>query len=108
MNTGVDRSRDPGVDQGVSAQVALYPLREPVLGPAIEEVLEVFREHGIAVEPGAMSSVITGGSTDVFLALEAAFEVVASQGYAVMTVTVSNACPVAQSEHLDSSWGSSQ
>lgn len=100
MNAVVDRNRAPVVDQGVSAQVSLYPLREAVLGPSIDEALRVFREYGLEVEPGAMSSLITGGSTAVFSALEAAFKAVAARGYVVMTVTVSNGCPVAQLQHV--------
>jgi uncharacterized protein YqgV (UPF0045/DUF77 family) len=73
--------------------VALYPLRQPALGPWIDEALRIFRGHGLHVEAGTMSSVITGETRVVFQALEAAFEAVAAEAYTVMTITVSNACP---------------
>lgn len=80
---------------GISAQVSLYPLRQEDLSPAIEAALETFRAHGLEVQPGAMSSLISGDEGAVFSALQAAFHRLAEQGQAVMVVTFSNACPVA-------------
>lgn len=79
---------------GIAAQVSLYPLRQESLSPAIEEALRIFREHGLEVQPGSMSTVITGDDQDIFSALREAFAHVAEQGHVVMTVTFSNACPV--------------
>ncbi len=79
---------------GIAAQVSLYPLRQGPLSPAIEEALRIFRSHGLDVQAGAMSTVITGDDQDVFSALQKAFVQVAEQGHVVMTVTLSNACPV--------------
>jgi microcompartment protein CcmL/EutN len=41
-----------------------------------------------------MSTLVTGAVEDVFAALQAAFTQAAATGHVVMTVTVSNACPV--------------
>jgi uncharacterized protein YqgV (UPF0045/DUF77 family) len=82
----------------VSAQVSLYPLRQEKLSPAINEALTVFQRHGLEVQPGPMSSVITGGEA-VFAALREAFWQAAGQGEVVMVVTLSNACP--QSRGID-------
>jgi len=79
---------------GIAAQVSLYPLRQEALSPAIEQALQIFRDHGLDVEPGAMSTMVTGGDTAVFAALQEAFRRVAEQGHAVMVVTFSNACPI--------------
>ena len=79
---------------GVAAQVSLYPLRQVSLSPAIDEALRVFREHGLDVEPGAMSSMIAGDDAAVFAALQEAFRRVGEQGPVVMIVPSSNACPV--------------
>ncbi len=79
---------------GIAAQVSLYPLRQVSLSPAIDEALRVFREHGLDVEPGAMSSMIVGDDAAVFAALQETFRRVAEQGQVVMIVTFSNACPV--------------
>ena len=79
---------------GIAAQVSLYPLRQESLAPAIDEAIRVFREHGLHVEPGAMSSLITGDDALVFAALQKAFRRAAEQGEVAMIVTFSNACPV--------------
>ena len=55
---------------GIAAQVSLYPLRQASLAPAIEESLHIFRKHGLEVEPGAMSTIITGDDEAVFAALQ--------------------------------------
>lgn len=79
---------------GISAQVSLYPLRQAALAPAIEAALRIFRQRGLDVEPGVMSTIITGDDAAVFTALQEAFRFVAVQGQVVMIVTFSNACPV--------------
>jgi uncharacterized protein YqgV (UPF0045/DUF77 family) len=78
----------------LAAQVSLYPLRQPSLTPAIERALETFRAHGLQVESGTMSSVISGEDVALFKALREAFLQTAAEGHIVMIVTVSNACPV--------------
>ena len=79
---------------GIAAQVSLYPLRQDTLSPAIDEALDVFRAHGLHVEPGAMSSLITGEDATLFAALQEAFLQVAGQGQVVLVATFSNACPL--------------
>lgn len=79
---------------GISAQISLYPLRVARLSPAIDEVLGLFRERGLDVIPGPMSSVITGDDAAVFGALQEAWEHTAGQAEVVMVVTFSNACPL--------------
>jgi len=78
----------------LTAQVSLYPLRQPSLTPAIEKVLETFQQQGLEVSLGSMSTMISGDSSKVFRALEHAFEKVAEEGDLVMVATFSNACPV--------------
>lgn len=78
----------------VSAQVSLYPIREPTLTPAIEEALEIFRKHGLDVAPGAMSTVVTGDDSELFPALQEVYRSNALRGDVVLVVTLSNACPV--------------
>jgi len=79
---------------GVSVQVSLYPLRQASLSPAIDQAMRIFREHGLEVKPGAMSSLITGEDTAIFVALQEAFRRAAENGPVVMMATFSNACPV--------------
>jgi uncharacterized protein YqgV (UPF0045/DUF77 family) len=78
---------------GIAAQVSLYPLRQASLSPAIEEAVRIFRKHGLEVEPGPMSTIITGDDEAIFAALQEAFCSIAEQGQVVMIVTFSNACP---------------
>jgi uncharacterized protein YqgV (UPF0045/DUF77 family) len=78
----------------LTAQVSLYPLRQPHLSSAIQQALDVFRRHGLEVVPGAMSSLLTGEDEPVFAALKEAFQTTSQQGDVVMVVTLSNACPV--------------
>lgn len=78
---------------GLTAQVSLYPLRQEHLSPAIDAALALWRERGLDVQPGAMSTLIAGDEASVWEALRAAFAAAAASGETVMVVTVSNACP---------------
>ena len=71
------------------AQVSLYPLRQPTLGPAIRQAVRTFREHGLETRIGEMSTLVWGEEAAVFAALQQAFTQAARQGEVVM----SNACP---------------
>jgi uncharacterized protein YqgV (UPF0045/DUF77 family) len=81
----------------LTAQVSLYPLRQPHLSAAIDKALDVLRCHGLEVVPGTMSSMVSGEDETVFVALKEAFQVTSQQGDVVMVVTLSNACPVPES-----------
>jgi len=77
----------------ISAQVSLYPLRQPSIGPIIREAVRIFREHGLNTRIGPMSTLVWGEEEAVFAALQEAFHRAAQEGDAVMVVTLSNACP---------------
>jgi tRNA-Thr(GGU) m(6)t(6)A37 methyltransferase TsaA len=64
------------------------------LAPTIDEALRIFRQHGLNVEPGVMSSLIAGDDSAVFAALQEAFSRATEHGPVVMIATFSNACPV--------------
>jgi uncharacterized protein YqgV (UPF0045/DUF77 family) len=78
----------------ISAQVAIYPLRQERLTPAITALGAALEAAGLRPEVGAMSTVVTGEAAAVFGALQAGFVRAADAGHVVMTVTISNACPV--------------
>jgi uncharacterized protein YqgV (UPF0045/DUF77 family) len=80
----------------VSAQISVYPLRQDRLGPAIEKVSASLADHGLKPEIGPMSTIVVGDEAVIFTALGDAFARAAELGAVVMTVTVSNACPVAR------------
>jgi uncharacterized protein YqgV (UPF0045/DUF77 family) len=77
-----------------SAQISIYPLRQSRLGPAIEAVRAALVAHGLAPQVGPMSTVVTGEDAAIFAALRDAFAKAAGAGHVVMTVTLSNACPI--------------
>jgi uncharacterized protein YqgV (UPF0045/DUF77 family) len=77
----------------VSAQVAIYPLRQDRLTPSIAAVKAALLAAGLEPEVGPMSTIVTGDATTIFRALEAAFVHAGALGHVVMTVTISNACP---------------
>jgi uncharacterized protein YqgV (UPF0045/DUF77 family) len=77
----------------ISAQVSLYPLRQPDLGPAIRAIWRTFENHEVDVDPGAMSTVVWGEEEAVMDALGEAFHGASREGEVVMVITLSNACP---------------
>ena len=80
----------------LAAQVSIYPLRQLSLSPAIDKALDTFRSHGLDVTPGAMSSLVSGEDEALFSAIKEAFQQTAEEGEIVMTLTLSNACPVSR------------
>jgi len=81
----------------IAAQLSLYPLGQDHLGPAIRQAVAVLESHALRVQPNEMSTVIVGEATEVFEALREAFTGAAAHGPVVLTVTISNACPVPSS-----------
>ena len=77
-----------------SMEVSLYPLGEGDIGPAIGKFIAVLGEHGCAVEPGPMSTLVTGDTPALFDALREAYVGAASNRGVVLVVKISNACPV--------------
>jgi uncharacterized protein YqgV (UPF0045/DUF77 family) len=78
----------------ISAQVAIYPLRQQQLTFAIEALMDAFKIKGLSAEIGPMSTTVFGDADSLFAALRDGFARAAETGHVVMTVTVSNACPV--------------
>jgi uncharacterized protein YqgV (UPF0045/DUF77 family) len=44
----------------ITAQVSLYPLREQSIGLPIREAMRVFRQHGLGIRVGEMSTLAWG------------------------------------------------
>jgi uncharacterized protein YqgV (UPF0045/DUF77 family) len=78
----------------ISVQFSLYPLRQAHLSPAIDVVRDVLSAAGLQPAVGPMSTLVTGEANIVFTALREAFVRAATLGHVVMTLTLSNACPV--------------
>lgn len=79
----------------VSAQISIYPLRQEHLSPVIDEALKAFEDQHLRVDPGAMSTLVSGGEEPIFRAVREAFRKASARGEVVMVVTLSNACPSA-------------
>jgi uncharacterized protein YqgV (UPF0045/DUF77 family) len=80
----------------ISAQISIYPLRQERLSPAIQAVSRALAGAGLQPEVGPMSTLVTGEADIVFAALQEAFVQAAATGHVVLTVTLSNACPVGE------------
>ena len=87
----------------ISAQVSLYPLGKEELSPAINQALSIFSKYDLEVNPGPMSTLISGDDEAIFSALQTTLRFASEQGRLVMVVTFSNACPAPGSrpENLD-------
>lgn len=77
----------------LSAQLSIYPLRQPSLSVTINEALDVLKGFGLKTIPGSMSTLILGKSNDLWKALKKVFSIASEHGQVVMVVTLSNACP---------------
>lgn len=77
-----------------SAQIAIYPLGQERLTPAIEAVRQALSDKGLRAESGPMSTYVAGKDQAIFAALQQIFARASELGHVVMTVTISNACPI--------------
>jgi len=89
----------------ISAQVSLYPLGQDDLAPAIDALLAALGDHGLEYEVGSMSTVVWGDDAVVWEALRDGFRRASALGGAVLNLTISNACPLPQTEPKGSSDG---
>jgi len=80
----------------VQAELSLYPLQTPDLGPGIYEFVEALRTAGLTPDIGALSTTVSGDANAVFQAIGSAFEQAAAQDRIVLVMKVSNACPPAE------------
>lgn len=82
----------------ISAQLSLYPLRQPSLSQTINEAVQVLRNYCLKLIPGSMSTLIFGNEVVLWEALKEVMHVASTHGEFVMIVTLSNACPVQDCE----------
>ena len=78
----------------ISCQFSLYALGAEDLSPSINAAVAELHRLGLETNVGPMSTYVLGDAETVFLGLKRAFEVAAQEGHVVMTITLSNACPV--------------
>jgi uncharacterized protein YqgV (UPF0045/DUF77 family) len=77
----------------IQATVAIYPLQQADYA-AVHRAIDALRLAEVSLNIRAMHTEITGSEGAVFQALQAAYKAAAELGATVMTVTLSNACPV--------------
>lgn len=78
----------------ISAQISLYPLKQPRLSPTIETAWMILEENQLDLKKGEMSTVVSGEAEKVFGAIKEVFLKAAELGTVSMVVTFSNACPI--------------
>lgn len=77
----------------IQATAAIYPLQQDSQ-TGVERAIAALQASGLQCEVRSMQTELVGPADEVFVALRNAFEAAAAVGATVMTVTVSNACPV--------------
>ncbi len=77
----------------IQATVAIYPLGQADYA-AVDAAIERLQAAGVALDVRALQTELAGDEDAVFAALRDAFRAAAAHGGVVMTVSVSNACPV--------------
>jgi len=77
----------------IQAEVSLYPLRTKELSSPIDAFYRSMSGTGITLDPGRMSTLVSGDSARVFEAIQRAFSEAAEEYQVVLVVKLSNACP---------------
>jgi len=77
----------------IQAEISVYPLRVTELSRPIDEFCRMLQSHGLEIQLGPMSSLISGEPKDVFKAVQEAFERLAERYQVVVAAKFSNACP---------------
>lgn len=78
----------------VAVEVSLYPLSD-AFEKTVDDFLALLAENNkIHIEPGKMSSILTGEIAEIMDTLSQAMKVVFSDGPAVFNLKISNCCPV--------------
>jgi tRNA (adenine37-N6)-methyltransferase len=77
----------------ITIQLTLPPCSAADSPSTTGQVVHILRKHGLDVEAGSRSSLVSGDDDVVFAALQSAFQQIASQGPVVMMATFTNAGP---------------
>jgi uncharacterized protein YqgV (UPF0045/DUF77 family) len=78
----------------ITAEISLYPLKEDY-GPVINRFIsELEKEPDITVDPGSMSTLVSGEYEPVMRILSERIRAVFEQEHVVFTLKISNSCGV--------------
>jgi len=77
----------------ISVEISYYPLTNDFSAP-VNELLDLLEKSKLQVEPGKMSTIITGQFSEVFKLLESSLYKLFEKYPSVFTMKVSNTCPL--------------
>ncbi|MHA1568754.1 MAG: YkoF family thiamine/hydroxymethylpyrimidine-binding protein [Alphaproteobacteria bacterium] len=77
----------------IQAELSLYPLQTDVPAETVHRFIDMLTVENLSVNPGPMSTVISGENEDVFRVLAQCFANVATDEQIVLVAKFSNACP---------------
>jgi|LZCG01.1.fsa_nt_gb uncharacterized protein YqgV (UPF0045/DUF77 family) len=75
----------------VTAELSFYALQDDYKTP-VDFFLEKLKGHAFSVEPGTMSTLLTGEYVDIMKTLVPLMEVVFEKYHAIVQVKFSNSC----------------
>jgi uncharacterized protein YqgV (UPF0045/DUF77 family) len=78
----------------VALEISLYPLGQDVEKPIDTFLQRVAENKKLTLEPGKMSSIITGELSDIMETLALVMKTIFEENAAVFHLKISNCCPV--------------
>jgi uncharacterized protein YqgV (UPF0045/DUF77 family) len=82
----------------VQAQISIYPLKTKSLSEPIDEFCRILKGRGLKVKTQTMGSLVLGESDIIFKSVQEAFEQLTQRYQIVMSMKISNACPLDESK----------
>jgi uncharacterized protein YqgV (UPF0045/DUF77 family) len=82
----------------VQAQISIYPLKTKSLSEPIDEFCRILKGRGLEVQTQTMGSLVLGESDIIFKSVQEAFEQLTQRYQIVMSMKISNACPLDESK----------
>jgi uncharacterized protein YqgV (UPF0045/DUF77 family) len=82
----------------VHAQISIYPLKTKSLSEPIDEFCRILKGRGLEVQTQTMGSLVLGESDIIFKSVQEAFEQLTQRYQIVMSMKISNACPLDESK----------
>lgn len=78
----------------ITVEISYYPLLDSYNEPVAEFLKEITQSENIAIEPGIMSTLLTGQYGDVMELLEKKLRLLMEKYPSVFTLKISNSCNI--------------
>lgn len=78
----------------VTVEISYYPLSDNYNAPISDFIDKLIKNNKIKVDPGKMSSTITGEYSEVMNTLSSAMKDLMESNASVFNIKISNACPL--------------